>query len=131
MKPPLRKRPVHPGHGLWSALLCCAMLGGSAFAWAGPPVKKNPPADDAVRSKEPQTAEDEADQPKSEQKAVRKRIDARLRNHPFELDPNAKLVCEQTSVTAKPVWQGRDKLTFTFHLRNAGTADLKIKAKGG
>lgn len=46
-------------------------------------------------------------------------------------DPNAKWACEAPAQTQKPVWRGDKKLTFTFHIRNEGTADLQIKAKGG
>ena len=46
-------------------------------------------------------------------------------------DPNAKWACEAPTQTQKPVWRGDKKLTFTFHIRNEGTADLQIKAKGG
>ena len=49
----------------------------------------------------------------------------------FEMDPNAKWASDQQTVTLPPVWQGNKKLTFTFHIRNEGTADLKIRAKGG
>ena len=47
-------------------------------------------------------------------------------------DPNAKWACDQSEVVLDPVWrQGDLKLTFSFTIRNKGTADLKIKAKGG
>ena len=46
-------------------------------------------------------------------------------------DPNAKWACEAPLQTHKPVWRGDEKLTFTFHIRNEGTANLMINAKGG
>ncbi len=45
-------------------------------------------------------------------------------------DPNASWVCEQQTVTLDPVWQGK-KLVFAFEIRNEGTADRKINARGG
>mgnify|MGYP000317228014 CR=1 FL=1 len=112
-------------------LICAVLLGGQAFASSGPPVKKKKatpslPAKTAAKAGEVKTIK-----PAPGGEAIHKSIDTTLRDHPFELDANAKLVCEHTTVTAEPVWRGRDKLTFSFNLRNAGTADLKIKAKGG
>ena len=49
----------------------------------------------------------------------------------FKTDPNAKWVCDQTVSNVDPVWRGDKKLTFDFHIRNEGTADLEMKAKGG
>jgi hypothetical protein len=49
----------------------------------------------------------------------------------FEMDPNAKWACDETVASLDPVWRGDKKLTFNFDIRNEGTADLKIKAKGG
>ena len=49
----------------------------------------------------------------------------------FEMDPNAKWACDQQTVTLEPVWREDKKLNFAFHIRNEGTADLKIKARGG
>lgn len=45
-------------------------------------------------------------------------------------NPEAGWLCEQTTVTKDPIWQGKP-LTFAFEIRNEGTADLKIKARGG
>jgi len=46
-------------------------------------------------------------------------------------DSNAKWACDNTTVTLDPVWRGSKDLTFDFEIRNEGTADLKIRAKGG
>lgn len=56
---------------------------------------------------------------------------ASRRSTSFEPDPNAKWACEETTVELPPVWAGKPKLTFDFNIRNEGTADLKIRAKGG
>jgi len=48
-----------------------------------------------------------------------------------QMDPNAKFVCENSEVTLDPVWRNGKDLTFPFKIRNDGTADLKIQAKGG
>jgi hypothetical protein len=58
---------------------------------------------------------------------------------PAEKDPNvvpateqpvAKYACEQDTVTPEPVWVGK-KIQATWTIRNEGTADLRIKLKGG
>lgn len=46
-------------------------------------------------------------------------------------DPRPKWVCDQQTATAEPVWRGQSSLTFSFNIRNEGTADLKINARGG
>lgn len=91
------------------------LLSGQAFAGSAPAVKKGQSTPNApAKTVNPKTG-----------------IDTTPRDHPFELDANAKLVCEETKLTLKPVWKGPASLTFAFHLHNAGTADLKIKAQGG
>ncbi|MFQ5495600.1 MAG: hypothetical protein ACE5EX_09495 [Phycisphaerae bacterium] len=55
----------------------------------------------------------------------------RKRANPFTMDPNAKWVCDRNTIALDPVWRGAKSLSFTFEIRNEGTADLKIKAKGG
>ena len=120
------------GRMAWSGLLCVGLLSGQAFARPRSVVEKDKSTPSAsAKTVDPKTGAEATAKPVPDGKVVRKRIDTTVRDHPFELDSNAKLVCDQTTVTAEPVWQGLKKLTFTFHLRNAGTADLKIKAKGG
>jgi len=47
-------------------------------------------------------------------------------------DPNVKWACDKTEVVLDPVWrQANATLSFDFTIRNEGTADLKINAKGG
>ena len=45
--------------------------------------------------------------------------------------PEPKWACDRQTVTAEPVWRGEKSLTFTFDIRNEGTADLRINAGGG
>lgn len=45
--------------------------------------------------------------------------------------PQPKWACDQQTATAEPVWRGAKNLTFAFDIRNQGTADLNIKARGG
>jgi hypothetical protein len=52
-------------------------------------------------------------------------------NASFAPNPNAKWACDNTEVTHEPVWRGMKDLTFSFDIRNAGTEDLRIRAKGG
>ena len=49
----------------------------------------------------------------------------------FTADPNAKWACNQQTVDLGKVWRGTQMLTFGFDIRNEGTGDLKIKARGG
>ncbi len=49
----------------------------------------------------------------------------------FEMNPDAKWACDQQTATLEPVWRGKKTLTFPFLIRNDGTADLRIRAKGG
>jgi len=49
----------------------------------------------------------------------------------FEMNPDAKWACDQQTATLEPVWRGEKTLTFSFMIRNDGTADLRIRAKGG
>ena len=49
----------------------------------------------------------------------------------FQMDPNAKWACEKTVVTLPPIWRRDEGVTFDFKIRNEGTADLRIRAKGG
>ena len=49
----------------------------------------------------------------------------------FQMNPDAKWACDQQTATVEPVWRGEKTLTFPFLIRNEGTADLRIRAKGG
>ncbi len=49
----------------------------------------------------------------------------------FEMNPDAKWACDQQTATLEPVWRGQRTLAFPFLIRNDGTADLRIRAKGG
>lgn len=49
----------------------------------------------------------------------------------FAPDPNAKWACAKRTVELDPVWRGHQQLTFAFDIKNEGTADLRIRAKGG
>jgi hypothetical protein len=69
---------------------------------------------------------------KSRKYQPKPRSTSRSRKKPsFKTDPNAKWICEQTVCRVDPVWRGNQKLTFDFYIRNDGTADLRMKAKGG
>ena len=39
-------------------------------------------------------------------------------------------VCDKPTVTIDPIWRG-EQIACSFSIRNEGTGDLKIKAKGG
>jgi hypothetical protein len=53
------------------------------------------------------------------------------REFKFEPDPNAKWACDERTATVEPFWPSEGNPTFRFQIRNEGTADLKIRAKGG
>lgn len=128
----LKKHHWNGGRVASIGLICAVLLSGQSFGRSGPPAKeKKAPPSVQVKKADPKAGETKTAKSSPSGKVIHKRIDGRLRNHPFEFDANAKLVCEQTTVTAEPVWRGRERLTFRFSLHNAGTADLKIKAKGG
>ena len=55
----------------------------------------------------------------------------RKRSTSFTMNPDAKWACDLQTVKLEPVWRGDKALTFTFFVRNEGTADLQIKARGG
>lgn len=59
------------------------------------------------------------------------KVDKRRRRASFTMNPDAKWACDQQTVTLPPVWRGNQQLTFGFDIRNQGTADLKIRARGG
>lgn len=103
------------------------------------PGSRRRPLDVRLKSKPPaekEKADQSKDPTKDTSKAERKKKSRtqsprRAKRSTFEMDPNAKWACDQTKVTLAPVWRGDQKLTFRFDIRNEGTADLKIKAKGG
>jgi hypothetical protein len=49
----------------------------------------------------------------------------------FPMNPDAKWACDQQTVTAEPVWRSQESLSFSFKIRNTGTAALQIRARGG
>lgn len=111
-----------PGVGI-VVLLAVVISAGTAFAQT--PTKTqpvNPKAD--VKSK---------DKPSRKRPATpaKKGIRGRRKTAAMKPDPNAKWFCENTTVTVDPMWRGPKGVSFTFDIRNDGTAPLHIKAKGG
>jgi hypothetical protein len=49
---------------------------------------------------------------------------------PEKEGPQPKLVCNTKTVKAEPAWAGK-MVSFEFEIKNAGEANLRIKAKGG
>ena len=148
------------GTPAWAAALCFAFAASCALAQTEPeqtePKPEQAKPKPAQVKPESDKAKPEADEakPKSTQlrpKAVRVQSDASgakakpksgcgaakktgstKRGGKAKLvpDPNAKWACDQTTVTLESVWRGKP-LVFAFDIRNEGTADLKIKARGG
>jgi len=53
------------------------------------------------------------------------------RGHTGQLkDTGARWACDKTTVFAEPVWSGQP-VTCTFTMRNEGTGELIVKARGG
>jgi hypothetical protein len=94
-------------------------------AEAGPSPTTDPPRAEATPEDEPTTQPAPEAKPKAEPKKKRGKTP------PFKMDPNAKWACGNVTSVHQPVWRGDKKLSFSFEIRNEGTADLKIKAKGG
>ncbi len=135
-------------------VLGVAFSGGQALGWwePAPPVPKSPSKPDAAVKPEtdPPTTKKINDKvkpkvlvnPKANLKA-RAKLKAktqasrkaaakkRKRSTSFTMNPDAKWACDLQTVKLEPVWRGDKALTFTFFIRNEGTADLQIKARGG
>jgi len=112
-------------------------------AFSGSPVlgQPQPPADEPkVEDKakpevsEAQKVSDEARAKAEAQRkaAARSRVRSQgRRGVAFEMDPNAKWVCKEPTAKVDPIWRGDQNLTFSFDIKNEGTADLRFKARGG
>ncbi len=106
-----------------------------------PPEKQAPKAGDKLTTPDkPKPGEKLQPAAKSKDKNARKRkADAarrtaakkRASKRKFEMNPDAKWACDQQTAALEPVWRGEKTLAFAFLIRNEGTADLRIRAKGG
>lgn len=135
---------LHKGSALMRSVgigcLCLAVFAGFAYPEQGltaseptvKPVAKPLPNAKSGTESPPRIEPKAVDRTKRKAAAIRRVQTARGRGPVrFEMNPDAKWVCDQPVVTREPVWRGDKDLTFTFHIRNAGTADLHIKARGG
>ena len=127
-----RRSPgVVPALGI--SLLCVAVFAG--YAWAqGKPKDSEPKSktEPPVKVKPaPKSKGAPAVKPDSKPKPPRPVTSRSRAKSTFTMDPNAKWACDQQTAALEPVWRSDKSLTFTFNIRNEGTADLKIKAKGG
>ncbi len=153
LRPGTRCRRLHAVHFVGVSIVCSMLL--SAAALAGPNQEHRdkpgdaksgvdtPPGKDAKpQGKQGADAKDNKAKGGTRAKAFRKHKGASKdakritqkggkRNFKFKMDPNAKWACANSTVTLEPVWRGDKKLTFEFDILNEGTADLKIKARGG
>jgi pyruvate/2-oxoglutarate dehydrogenase complex dihydrolipoamide acyltransferase (E2) component len=69
--------------------------------------------------------------PPRRNRAVTPTARRRARTGGFTPDPNAKWSVDKTEATHEPVWRNEKTLTWNFEIQNKGTADLRIRAKGG
>ena len=121
---------------LWIGLLCVGV--GGSYALAQNTVPPKPKAKAAPKQK----AQEQVP-PKGQPKVVPKsktapkgggvrQINRGRRQDPgFVMNPNAKWACDQQTMTLEPVWRGSQALTWNFDIRNEGTSNLQIKARGG
>ena len=130
------RRRFAPHRTLWIGLLCMGVF--SAYALAqntAPPKPKAKPAP-SEKAKEQVPPKE---QPKGTPGAKAAPKGASIRQHGrnykrdagFVMNPDAKWACDQQTVTLEPTWRANKPLTFPFEIRNEGTANLQIKAKGG
>jgi len=110
----------------WPALVCVALMVGHAAAF-----------EDDTRGKAGQRG-DAAKTPKVQKKAIPKTgcgSEAGTQNpvptsESTKGGPAPRWVCDEPDLTTDPVWNGQ-QIECAFMIRNEGTADLKIKARGG
>ena len=128
-------RAMRPMRVLGAGILCTVILAGYSLAEAKPPRAKS-----AARSGEAPKAQTDTgseDTPTAQPGAIRKPTPprparAKRKGAPnFVMDPNAKFVCEEPVQSLPPTWRGGQDPTYSFDIKNTGTADLKILAKGG
>lgn len=131
-------------------VLSIALSGGQAWGWwepAPPPSKAPSNADAAAKieteapaaanikpAAKPATPATLKARAKLRTKVQANRLSAakkRKKRTSVAMNPDAKWACDLKTVKLKPVWRGDKAVTFTFFIRNEGTADLQIKAKGG
>lgn len=129
-------------------LLGIAMSSSPASAWwqaPGTPPESPPktepaatpktkaPADDTSKAGEKTQAKAKARAERAAKaKANRAAATKKKKGKPkLEMNPDAKWACEQQTATLEPVWRSEETLVFPFSIRNEGTADLQIRAKGG
>ena len=107
----------------------CAL--GVGILWTGVfagPSAADPPAEKAEPNVERKVPRKVVKQPRATRSGVTPRS---ARHTPFQMDSGAKWSCAQQAMTVEPTWRGAKAVTFSFDIRNEGTADLKIKARGG
>lgn len=111
------------------SVLCLAMFTGFTLAQSTAPAPKpkaEPPA-------EPKAKSEVTPKGKLTPTITPKRPSGRRspKGPAFEMNADAKWACDQQTVTLEPTWRSDKPITFAFDIRNDGTADLEIKARGG
>jgi len=123
-----RRRPGPAFAGL-TAVLCAALMTSLAVAQQSPKsVSGTSSAKAAVQKDKPVT-------PPAKAKIKAKKEGCgggTVPSQGMSLEPvaGARYACEQPIVNLEPVWSG-GSMEFVFTIKNEGTADLNIKAKGG
>ena len=132
MRGTLSRTPSHRS-AVFACALCVALpglglLGGHALAQPQPPT----PVPASTSNAAPTIESKPNVQPKRKGKAIpTPSAKRRPRASTFAMNPNAKWACDKPTVTQGPTWRGAKNLTFEFDIRNDGTEDLRIRAKGG
>ena len=107
---------------LWATILlaCAATLSASE------PPPTTQPAEPPVLDQ----AAGAADQASGPDSAGPKDFAPGSTTQPVEARKGPVWACSEQTIQTEPVWAGQD-VSCTFTIRNEGTANLKIKAKGG
>ena len=127
---PVENRPVFVLAG-WIAALCVILLAGHAVAQQ-PPGQKSKSAS-AESKREVKRVEGVNQQPSVSPKAKLedpRRDKKTAKGQSLTPDPDAHWACAQLVLDVGDIWSG-DQTKFVFKIKNEGTSDLRLKARGG
>lgn len=113
--------------GAWTVLLsgCVLAVAAGALAAEPPAGQSPPPPQPATQPAETAETADWGCGP-----TTMPPDEPLLPDQPSDSAAQPRWVCDQARVEGEPVWQGKPA-SFAFVIRNQGTADLRIRAKGG
>jgi hypothetical protein len=107
-------------------LICCVLAVAAGVLGAEPPAGQSPPPPQpAIQPAEIAETADWGCGPKTTPPD-----EPLLPDQSTDPAAQPRWACDQIRVVGEPVWLGKPA-SFTFVIRNQGTADLHIRAKGG